>query len=167
MARLIYALLLIIAAVSVCGLSQKANTRRKFINEVPALVGSSVAMGWFVNLEQHEVNCKCETCTSTSSQFQHGVNCQCTRCFSYGPPMASAYERDVGGTERSAETAAFNIQAKKTNARLEKDGFKLDTKEEEQARLSDAMASFSYESSTSGKKQNSRGNRNRAAEQKK
>lgn len=81
--------------------------------------------------------------------------------------MASAYERDVGGTERSAETAAFNIQAKKTNARLEKDGFKLDTKEEEQARLSDAMASFSYESSTSGKKQNSRGNRNRAAEQKK
>jgi hypothetical protein len=37
-------------------------------------------------------------------------------------------------------------QAKKTNARLEASGFKLDTKEEEASRLSDAMSSFSYDS---------------------
>jgi hypothetical protein len=35
---------------------------------------------------------------------------------------------------------------------LEASGFKLDTKEEEAARLSDAIASFSYDDSMSGKK---------------
>ena len=64
-----------------------------------------------------------------------------------------AYERrDVGGEGRSATTAAMNEQAYQTNNRLEKEGFKLDTREEEQARLSDAMSSFSYDSvaSTNG-----------------
>ena len=66
---------------------------------------------------------------------------------------ALAYERrDVGGEGRSATTAAMNEQAYQTNNRLEKEGFKLDTREEEQARLSDAMSSFSYDSvaSTNG-----------------
>ncbi|KAG7351296.1 Tat twin-arginine translocation pathway signal sequence protein [Nitzschia inconspicua] len=67
---------------------------------------------------------------------------------------ASAYERrDVGDDKsRSAITAAFNEQAYLTNNRLEKEGFKLDTREEEQAKLSAAMASFSYESSNMPKK---------------
>jgi hypothetical protein len=153
MTRSTYALSLSLVAASVSGLSNTGNTRRAFFAKVPALAGSSAAMGWFVNFDNHETNCACETCTHS---------------LSLGPQTASAYERDVGGTSMSAETAAFNLQARKTNARLEKDGFKLDTKEEEQARLADAMASFSYESSTSGKKQSSRGNKNRAAaEQKK
>jgi hypothetical protein len=69
------------------------------------------------------------------------------------PESASAYERrDVGDGSRSAATAAFNEQAYQTNSRLEKEGFKLDTREEEKAKLSEAMASFSYESSSSTSK---------------
>jgi hypothetical protein len=65
------------------------------------------------------------------------------------PSSALAYERrDVGDDSRSATTAAFNEQAYQTNNRLEQEGFKLDTREEEQAKLSAAMASFSYESSS-------------------
>jgi hypothetical protein len=61
---------------------------------------------------------------------------------------ASAYERrDVGDDNRSATTAAFNEQAYQTNNRLEREGVKLDTREEEQAKLKDVMTSFSYESS--------------------
>ena len=64
--------------------------------------------------------------------------------------VANAYERrDVGDAgNMSATTAAFNEQAYKTNNRLEVEGFKLDTREEEKAKLSAAMASFSYDSST-------------------
>lgn len=68
---------------------------------------------------------------------------------------ASAYERrDVGDPKtRSPATAAMNEQAYQTNNRLEASGFKLDTREEEQARLSSAMASFSYDTATASKKQ--------------
>jgi hypothetical protein len=67
---------------------------------------------------------------------------------------AFAYERrDVGGDDRSALTAAMNEQAYQTNNRLEADGFKLDTREEEKERLSTALASFSYDGSTQKKKQ--------------
>merc|ERR1712157_417437 len=64
------------------------------------------------------------------------------------------YERDVGGDDRSSATAAFNIQAKETNSRLESSGFKLDSKEEETKRLSDALSSFSYDSTGGGNKRN-------------
>ncbi len=65
------------------------------------------------------------------------------------PEEAVAYERrDVGDDSRSAITAAMNEQAYQTNSRLEASGFKLDTREEEHARLSDALASFSYDGST-------------------
>lgn len=65
----------------------------------------------------------------------------------------SAYERrDVGDGNRSPATAAMNEQAYRTNNRLEASGFKLDTREEEQERLSNALASFSYDDSTSKKK---------------
>lgn len=78
---------------------------------------------------------------------------------------AMAYERrDVGGADRSAITAAMNEQAYQTNNRLEASGFKLDTREEEQARLSSALASFTYDgSSSSGQKKKQTGyNNNRA-----
>jgi hypothetical protein len=69
------------------------------------------------------------------------------------PQKAVAYERrDVGGADRSAITAAYNEQAFLTNNRLEASGFHLDTREEEKTRLSDAMASFSYESATTSSK---------------
>jgi hypothetical protein len=68
---------------------------------------------------------------------------------------ARAYERrDVGGDDRSMITAAFNEQAFKTNNRLEAEGFKLDTREEEAKKLSDAMKSFSYDSSTTSSSSN-------------
>ena len=74
--------------------------------------------------------------------------------FVVGVSDASAYpRRDVGDpATRSAATTAMNDQAFKTNNRLEQQGFKLDTAEEEQARLSSAMASFSYEDSNKKKK---------------
>lgn len=76
----------------------------------------------------------------------------------FGVESASAYERrDVGGADRSAATAAMNEQAFKTNNRLEQSGFKLDTREEEQARLSSAMSSFSYDSATTKTKSGYKG----------
>mmetsp|Transcript_26136 Transcript_26136/g.61383 ORF Transcript_26136/g.61383 Transcript_26136/m.61383 type:complete len:135 (+) Transcript_26136:158-562(+) len=70
------------------------------------------------------------------------------------PSIAEAYERrDVGADgSRSADTYAFNEQAFKTNNRLEAQGFQLDTREQEKAKINAAMASFSYESATSSKK---------------
>lgn len=73
---------------------------------------------------------------------------------------ASAYpRRDVGDpSTRSATTSALNDQAFKTNNRLEQQGFKLDTPEEEQDRIRSAMASFSYDDATTKKGGKSKGN---------
>jgi hypothetical protein len=103
----------------------------------------------------------------------------CTGCLggnsvSIVNPSYAAYTREVGGSDKSPEQAAYNIQvgltqllhsnpfqcfflthkrqAQKTNERLERSGFKLDTKEEETARLSDALGSYTYEPSGSGTK---------------
>lgn len=77
------------------------------------------------------------------------------------PTAAKAYERrDVGDpASMSAATYAFNLQAVKTNNRLEAEGFKLDTREEEKAKISAAMASFSYESATTNKKKTGYGSK--------
>ena len=84
------------------------------------------------------------------------------------PESASAYERrDVGDDNRSATTAAYNEQAYQTNNRLEKEGFKLDTREEEKAKLSEAMASFSYESSSSTSKKKTGSTSSKAVQPKK
>jgi hypothetical protein len=74
----------------------------------------------------------------------------------FRPENVKAFERrDVGDPKsRSPATAAMNEQAYQTNNRLEASGFKLDTREEEQARLASAMASFSYDSATGSKNQN-------------
>ena len=77
------------------------------------------------------------------------------------PAAAQAYERrDVGAEgSMSAATYAMNEQAFKTNNRLEAGGFKLDTREEEKAKLNAAMASFSYDSTTSTKKKTGNGSK--------
>jgi hypothetical protein len=66
-------------------------------------------------------------------------------------PAHAAYEvRVIGGDKPSATMAAFNLQIQQTTARLEKDGFPLDSREDEAKRLSEAMASFSYSDSIVG-----------------
>jgi hypothetical protein len=86
------------------------------------------------------------------------LNCGSATAFVLSTTLVSekavAYERrDVGGADSSAMTKAMNEQAYKTNNRLEASGFKLDTREEEQERLSSALSSFSYDGSTQKKKQ--------------
>lgn len=100
--------------------------------------------------QQHDSNCNCGMCLTA-----HDVGCNCGVCgpsLGFRPSAANAFEkREIGGEGRSAETAAFNIQNQKTYERLEKSGFPLDTRAEEQARLNDALSSFSYPSNTSSK----------------
>ena len=144
-------------ATNTQALTQNAlHSRRAFVK-----VGSAATMGFLVNLN-HNDGCQCSQCTASAHGEEcqcnacavagfarHGTDCQCGSCgVSLRPPAAMAYERDVGGEGRSADSAAYNIQARETNARLERDGFKLDTKEEEASRLSGALSSFSYDAST-------------------
>ena len=65
---------------------------------------------------------------------------------------ASAYERrDVGGSDRSPETAAMNEMAYRTNNRLERAGFRLDTAAEQSASLTSALSGMSYEDTNNKK----------------
>ena len=70
--------------------------------------------------------------------------------FAYHPQPTWAYpRRDVGVEgERSGITEAFNEQAYKTNNRLEASGFPIDSVEQEQQRLDNAISTFSYEEIT-------------------
>jgi hypothetical protein len=66
---------------------------------------------------------------------------------------AHAYERrDVGGSDRSPETAAMNEMAYRTNNRLERAGFRLDTAAEQSASLTSALSDMSYENTTNKNK---------------
>ena len=137
-------------------------SRRTFVTKAVGFVGAS-SLGWLsggidIDGAVHGPGCDCGACSDAQPRSGHGVACSCPSCGGGGgggglrPPAASAYERDVGSKDRSAETAAMNAQAKETNARLEKSGFKLDTKEEEEARLSSALSSFSYDGNSSAGK---------------
>ena len=65
------------------------------------------------------------------------------------PLAALAYERrDVGDETRSAESAAYNLQAYETNNRLERQGMKLETQAEQKASLTAALAEYSYAPTT-------------------
>jgi hypothetical protein len=77
----------------------------------------------------------------------------------FTPPAAWAYERrDVGDETRSAESAAYNIQAYETNNRLEREGMKLETQAEQKASLTAALAEYSYApTTTSTNKKDGRG----------
>jgi hypothetical protein len=117
----------------VLGLSQ-GGSRRAFLTGVPAAVAASGA-AFLINIDRHDSECFC-------------LNCRIA--------PASAYEmREVGGADRSGVTQAMNKQAFETNNRLERAGFKLDTRESEKARLADALSSFSYDSSSSSSKKKS------------
>jgi hypothetical protein len=117
--------------------------RRAFLVKFPASAATlaiGTTMGQFFSLE-------------STNQGDHSQACNCDKCvtnkswFSFRPPSASAYEpRPVGGDNPSPVIASFNIQSAKTYDRLEKDGFSLDTREEESARLSEALSSFAYPS---------------------
>jgi hypothetical protein len=66
--------------------------------------------------------------------------------------VAHAYERrDVGGSDRSPETAAMNEMAYRTNNRLERAGFRLDTAAEQSASLTSALSGMSYEDTNNKK----------------
>jgi len=51
----------------------------------------------------------------------------------------------IAGSDGASIDAAFKAQAEETNARLRKSGFKLDTDEEQDAKLFNGLASYSYE----------------------
>jgi hypothetical protein len=124
--------LFVVCAQALALSTQPATSRRSFLSKAPLVAGAFGA----------------------GMLLRHDGDCSCRQC-AFGPEPAVAYERrDVGGDDRSPEQAAFNEQAFKTNNRLEKDGFKFETKEEEAATLSAAMSSFSYpeESKKSSKK---------------
>ena len=55
----------------------------------------------------------------------------------------------AGQGENGAIGAAFKIQNEETNARLAKAGISLGSDKEQDQRLSDALSSFSYDSSVS------------------
>ena len=138
-----------------------SSSRRTFVTKAVGFVGAS-SLGWLsggIDMDGsfHASGCTCGDCSGAQQQ-EHGAACSCPSCgggfTGLRPPAASAYERDVGGKDRSADTAALNLQARETNARLEKGGFKLDTKEEEEARLSSALSSFSYDGNSSAGKSN-------------
>ena len=116
-------------SASATALSTQSNASRRAFLKAP-LVASAVSAGWLL---QHDDGCNCASC-------------------SFGVQPAGAYERrDVGGANRSPEQAAFNEQAYQTNNRLEKQGFKLDTAEEQKASLTAALADYSYSGTTSTK----------------
>lgn len=70
---------------------------------------------------------------------------------------ADAYERrDVGGSDRSPETAAMNEMAYRTNNRLERAGFRLDTAEEQSASLTSALSDMSYEDTSNKSSQSTK-----------
>lgn len=137
------------AALAISGVSGLASSknkdmstgRRAFLGKIPASVATvavGTTMGQFLNLEaddsDHRKACSCETCVGKSR-------------LAFRPLSVSAFEaRPVGGDNPGAVIASYNIQSVKTYDRLEKEGFKLDSREEEAARLSDALSSFSYPS---------------------
>mmetsp|Transcript_2006 Transcript_2006/g.2683 ORF Transcript_2006/g.2683 Transcript_2006/m.2683 type:complete len:164 (+) Transcript_2006:224-715(+) len=105
----------------------KVNARRAFIAKTAAMSVTSLGI--------------------LSLKHNHENGDECVACKMLGIDRANAfYERDAGDENSSAVTKAFNIQAKKTNARLEASGFALDTKEEEESKISDAFKTFSYDS---------------------
>ena len=113
----------------------------------------------------HDAGCNCGICSSSP----HDAGCGCGSCSSsmaaFRPPSAYAYEaRTVGGTNPSAETAAYNVQSAKTYDRLEKSGLiSLDSRADEKARLSDALSSYSYDATPSGGTNSNNNSKNKNA----
>mmetsp|Transcript_27235 Transcript_27235/g.33670 ORF Transcript_27235/g.33670 Transcript_27235/m.33670 type:complete len:186 (+) Transcript_27235:100-657(+) len=118
-----------------------SSSRRSFIGQTAfaaGLVTSSASLGLLLNVEINE------------EEDQHGSMCDCRTCVRFGPSAAMALESGID-TERSADYYAQRAQQNRTNERLVASGYKLDTKEEEESKMKDAFASFSYDKATSSK----------------
>jgi hypothetical protein len=117
------------------------------------LGASSVAMGLAPPAKQHQPDTSRRNFFMKSALVASSSGAAMASLF---PPFvrpARAYEvRVIGDDKPSPTMAAFNIQIRETTARLERDGFPLDSREDEAKRLSEAMASFSYESNSNSKK---------------
>jgi hypothetical protein len=120
--RSTFMLALFVLCAQAHALSTKpATSRRSFLSKAP-LVAGAFGAGYLL---RHDNDCNCRHCA-------------------FGPEPAVAYERrDVGGEDRSPEQWAYNEQAYQTNNRLERDGLKLETAEEQKASLSSALSEYS------------------------
>jgi hypothetical protein len=120
--RSTFMLTLFVLCAQAHALSTKpATSRRSFLSRAP-LVAGAFGAGYLL---RHDDDCSCRHCA-------------------FGPEPAAAYERrDVGGEDRSPEQWAYNEQAYQTNNRLERDGLKLETAEEQKASLSSALSEYS------------------------
>lgn len=139
---------------TVSGLSQQAS-RRTFLIQLPTAAAGVTTAGFL--LAPHDVDCFCSTCAP------HDGACSCVACL--GVPPAGAFERrDVGDEGRSADTAALNEQAYLTQSRLEQQGFKLETEQEQITSLSAALSDYSYAPSSSMSEKNKK-NKQQASKQ--
>jgi hypothetical protein len=120
--RSTFMLALFVLCAQAHALSTKpATSRRSFLSRAP-LVAGAFGAGYLL---RHDDDCNCRHCA-------------------FGPEPAVAYERrDVGGEDRSPEQWAYNEQQFQTNNRLERDGLKLETAEEQKASLSSALSEYS------------------------
>ncbi|GMH51730.1 hypothetical protein TrLO_g979 [Triparma laevis f. longispina] len=71
-------------------------------------------------------------------------------------PSADKPNPSRGAGENGAIGAAFKLQNEETNARLAKQGISLGSEKEQDDRLSNALSSFSYESSVGNKNKSKR-----------
>ena len=143
------ALCVFTGAATAYNTAAQASSRRAFLPRT-AGAAAATALAWEGG---HATGCNCSNCNGV-----HEPGCTCLNCsgFAFGPEPAAADEGRAikgNGTTESIE-AAYLIQEKETNARLKASGYKLDTREEEAARLSAAMSSFSYDSNSSTGKPN-------------
>lgn len=119
-----------VALFQTCGALSAQSDRRSFLT---LTAGTASSLAFFDVAQQHDSFCQCAGCNKFGVQ-----------------PAGAFYEREAGDETSSALTKALNAQAKETNARLEASGFPLDTKEDEDVRISDAFKSFSYDTSLGG-----------------
>mmetsp|Transcript_2727 Transcript_2727/g.3877 ORF Transcript_2727/g.3877 Transcript_2727/m.3877 type:complete len:235 (+) Transcript_2727:53-757(+) len=136
--------------------SNTVASRRSCISRIVASAGifatSYECTGWIESMDTNRV---LDPSASITWSDRYGPDDSVKKFTFSSVQPALAYDRDVGADGiRSADTYAQNLQAKKTNARLEAGGFKLDSKEEETARLNEAFASFSYSSNSNTGKSN-------------
>ena len=106
------------SSVSLCMTASAGPSRRAFMQR-SAGVASAAATGWFANFDGHSSSCQCNSCggggshafgCSCGSCGSHSLGCSCANCVSFGPLASVAYQRDVGGSDRSPEQFAQNLQ---------------------------------------------------------
>ena len=95
--------------------SSSSEPRRSFLARGVSITGAAFLA---TATADHVAGCACGACSSSSSQHRF-----------FHPQAANAFERrDVGGTDASPATKAMNEQAYQTQARLERDGVRLEVR---------------------------------------